>query len=418
MVQMWSTRVAILLVGALADVAPPALKPGLRGAHKNASNLGSILKTKVQDDFVQCDPQATNPFCGGTKDPSKEMGCSPVYYRPLTFNMNNPDIGPDATDCGNDGPYLGTMANGQDFNGGLDPYWTNVRAWAGDFTGQGNPDYFVFHGCDGAGIQPDCLGDIKYIERIEYHYTSDSDWQHEDGNPDVSDGQAVLDGNVKDFKDAFPDGICDQRFFNFDQDVRTYCKFVHPGTELVHNGYTGGWWGSEKEGDDSAFGSVDMGFTNTEGTWDPNGDGGWDKPDDFGSAATGPWTGPLKQNVQNIPNSFDGWHPFTEGKTFSFMLFDWRCEASDADTNSFSYPSINSKNRKCFVDNEPGTLGYPPHVEIYFGTLTTDADGKDCIKLLRWDSQADGSLVAVNDNPAEPYVLYPVRANDGSNVPY
>jgi hypothetical protein len=52
--------------------------------------------------------------------------------------------------------------------------------------------------------------------------------------------------------------------------VRTYCKFVHPGTELVHNGYTGGWWGSEKEGDDSAFGSVDMGFINTEGTWDPN----------------------------------------------------------------------------------------------------------------------------------------------------
>merc|ERR1712048_591553 len=81
----------------------------------------------------------------------------------------------------------------------------------------------------------------------EYHYTSDSDWQHEDGKPDVSDGQAVLDGNVMDFKDAFPDGICGQSFFNFDQDVRTYCKFVHPGTELVHNGYTGGWWGSERK---------------------------------------------------------------------------------------------------------------------------------------------------------------------------
>merc|ERR1712151_721860 len=253
---------------------------------------------------------------------------------------------------------------------------------------------------DGAGIQSDCLGDILYIERIEYHYDSGS---HEDGQPDVIDGQASLDGNDMDFTNAFPDGICNEYSFNSGEDVRNLCKFVHPGTELVHNGYAGGWWGSENEGDDTAFGSNGMGYI---------------KDDDFGSAATGQWIGPLQQNVQNIPNLYDGGHPFgDEGKTFSFMLFGWRCENSDADTNLFSYPSIASNYWKCFVDNEPGTLGYPPYVEIYFGTLTKDSDNKDCIKLLRWDSDASGSISLVNED-AEPYVLYPVRANDGSNVPY
>merc|ERR1711972_525633 len=109
--------------------------------------------------------------------------------------------------------------------GGTDPTWKNVRAWAGDFSGKGNLDYFVFHGCDGAGIQSDCLGDIKYIERIEYRYNSgdDSEWPHEDGKPDIVDGQVVLDGNVQKFIDTFPDGICGN--FDSGKDTRK-CDLV------------------------------------------------------------------------------------------------------------------------------------------------------------------------------------------------
>jgi len=417
MVLTWLLSVAILLVGALADVASPTLAPGLRGARKNVSNVGSDLKSKVQNDPDQCYTELTDPKCGGTTDPSIEMVCSPVSYRPLTFNSQK--LGSPVTDCGNEGSYLGIMANGQDFEGGTDPTWKNVRAWAGDFSGKGNLDYFVFHGCDGAGIQSDCLGDIKYIERIEYRYNSDSDsdWPHEDGKPDIVDGQVVLDGNVQKFIDTFPDGICGN--FDSGKDTRNYCKFVHPGTELVHSGYHGGWWGGDN-GADTAFGSEGMGFIDTTGSWTWNDqDKTWENGDDFGSAATGPWQGPLKQNVQNILNSYGGWHPFTEGQTFSFMLFDWRCEDSDANTNLFSYPSIASNYHMCFVDNEPGDLGYPPHVEIYFGTLTKDSENKDCIKFLRWDSKEDGSVyMAESRDPSSPYVIYPVHANDGSNVPY
>merc|ERR1712187_380913 len=135
-------------------------------------------------------------------------------------------------DCGNEGSYLGIMANGQDFEGGTDPTWKNVRAWASDFIGKGNTDYFVFHGCDGAGIQSDCLGDIKYIERIEYRYNSDSDsdWPHEDGKPDIVDGQVVLDGNVQKFIDTFPDGICGN--FAFEQSQWDFVPATLPYAQL------------------------------------------------------------------------------------------------------------------------------------------------------------------------------------------
>lgn len=337
------------------------------------------------------DPTAN--FCGGSTDPWTELSCSMYSYRPFTFNKAH---GNDGQSCGNDGVYLGIMANGENYDpsGNSNPN-SNTNAWASDFSGN-NEDYFVFHGCDGAGLQSDCVGDIKYIERLSYLYTDDNTLQTD----------RVVDGMVssgRKFGEAYPEGMCGQQDFP-SGDQRTYCKFVHPGTERVYSDYHGGWWGVDAD-EDSKFGSKGMGFI---------------KEGDFASAASGDWSGPLKSNVMAIPDrNFGGRHPFAgDGDNFSFMLFDYRCEASPADSNYFSYPSIASNGRKCFVDNEPGSLGYPPHVEIYFGTLTQDTGGKDMVKMLRWDSDVDGNITPANDDTDSPYITYPVHKHDGSNVPY
>ena len=66
-------------------------------------------------------------------------------------------------------------------NGGVDEDWCSNDPWTQVLTGNGfktdrgwtywddngtYPDssFWVFHACDGAGLMPDCLGDIKYVE--------------------------------------------------------------------------------------------------------------------------------------------------------------------------------------------------------------------------------------------------------------
>jgi len=398
MANIRATTFAIAFGGALADTSVPTLAHKLRGSHANATDLDTSTLNRRLDNPMSCPP--ADQWCGGedSENPWAQLSCTPIAYRPFTFNHAN-GMGDD-TDCGNDGPYLNIMANGKGLGDANYPN-VNTNAWAGDFTGSGNLDYFVFHGCDGAGLQSDCAGDIKYIERISYRYT--------DSNLGITDG---LVDSGQPFTDAFPDGICGELEVKPGTgDMRTFCKFVHPGTEHVYSDYHGGWWGSDNS-DDTVFGSKGMGYI---------------KSGDFSSLATGAWSGPLQSNVLDIPNQFGGEHPFSAegGSMFSFMMYQWRCEGSTNDNNYFSFPSIAASNRKCFVDNEPGNppnaLGFPPRVEIFFGTLTK-CGTKDCIKFLRWDSDENGDITQViadsgaGSGQDQPYVLYPVH--QGDDVPY
>lgn len=426
-------RVVVLVVSLSVSMFGAEASGSLRGSSgsersgnmagiKPMSNVTIKLQSHVAGDPEECDSHRSldDQWCGGldTDSPWAQLSCTPVAYRPFTFNDDNGLDG--QTDCGNDGAYLGIMANGQNCRDPnqqgtgkdcSDSNYPNVNsnAWAGDFSGQGkNMDYWVFHGCDGAGLQSDCFGDIKYMERIGYRYTDTN------MNPAINDGK--VDGGLS-FAEAYPQGICetDEIGTGLD-DWRTFCKFVHPGTGYVYSDYWGGWWGEESTVDTS-YSSENMGTIKF-------GDGVNDCGD-FMSKATGCWKGPLRSNVQEIPNQFGNSHPFSgDGAMFSFMLYQWRCEDSTANHNKFSYPSITDNYKKCFVDNEPGNpgLGYPPHVEIYFGTLTK-CDDKDCIKFLKWDSDVDGGISLAIDpdsdagsGPETAYLLYPVHQDD--DVPY
>lgn len=232
-------------------------------------------------------------------------------------------------------------------------------------------DYFVFHGCDGAGLQSDCLGDIKYVERIQGLYS--------DGNLGIHHGE----GTVPD------EGICGDFEYG-----RTYCKFVHPGTMRVHENYVGGWFlkpsdsgeTCEAEFGDEGAGCIWAGLCN--------------------SAASGGWDGPLCDNILDIPNTyFNGQHPFADvdGYHFSFILYPWRCSESGDDTNNlFSYPSISAYGYKCYVDNEPDPA--PVALEIYFGVLRAS---DSVIELYRFDS--DGNFNVNPVNPGAPYFIRSVN---------
>mmetsp|Transcript_14168 Transcript_14168/g.20685 ORF Transcript_14168/g.20685 Transcript_14168/m.20685 type:complete len:535 (-) Transcript_14168:421-2025(-) len=322
------------------------------------------------------DPTDLSNFCGGidSDNPWAQLSCSPYQYRPFTRQkVYQYDIDDETCGRGHENPYYEIMANGEGYGDTNYPnYGTN--AWAADFTGKGNTDYWVFHACDGAGLQSDCAGDsFRLVERFEHLYTDSS---------------------------VPPGGLCDRS-------ERNYCKFVHPGTENVYTEYRSGWWGDDckKKGGDDRFGASNMSCISRA---------------DFKSKASGDWSGDLISNILNIPeNYFGGVHPFAgDGHNFSFLLFWWRCSRDENfyNTNLFSYPSIKDVGYKCYTDNEPGYEGHPFHTEIYFGTLTKDSSNADIIKLYRFDSYPDGSVSFVN--PDNIYVLYPVHQDDWSGVPY
>jgi len=324
-------------------------------------------------------------FCGGGDESSDvwaQTTCTPYAYKPNTYNLQN---GIDDSSCGCapncDDPYLDVMSYGAGYQDEGKYVYAGTNVWAANPDpsiwwlpeGSGTKqDYFVFHGCDGAGLQSDCVGDIKYLERIQGLYNDD--------NLGIVDGKGTVP----------EDGICG----DFDYD-RTYCKFVHPGTMRVHENYVGGWflkpsdWGKSC---DPAFGDEGAGCIN-EDLCKSAASGGWDK------------SNPLCDNILNIPNNFfNGQHPFAdvEGYHFSFVLYPWRCSPSGDDKNNlFSYPSITTNGHKCFVDNEPDPA--PLALEIYFGVLTSDKE----IKLYRFNSDGDFNVNFINSD--SPYSINSVN---------
>lgn len=80
--------------------------------------------------------------------------------------------------------------------------------------------YWVFHGCDGAGIMPDCKGDILFVEHF-YGWAKDQSkvWC----KSRITIAQVASRTN-------------DQNS-NHEQ-----CQFKHPGTGHIYENYEAGMW--------------------------------------------------------------------------------------------------------------------------------------------------------------------------------
>lgn len=283
-------------------------------------------------------------FCGGGGEGARDISCTPFSYRPYQFNLDQtPPLKPV---CGGT-PYEEIVAGAQ---------WNmGARTWA-SFPKSGRQDYWVFHNCDGAGIQPDCLGDIKYIERF--------------------DGGNTQPGCMKG-----PHG-------------RNHCTFTHPNSNTTFGRmhYWAGWYGS---GNDVESGNICGAGANLDRRWNSN----------------------VCRQIRAINR---GVNPYknVEGvqHTFSFALYPWVCEADGSMPNAnFTSPSMDSygvtSGWKCYADNEPGDTngqGWPPFVEIYFAGLFIESPGKYVLRLDKW-------MINNSNTPeliAKGYAIYPCNSGD------
>jgi len=311
-----------------------------------------------------CDTSAWQNSCDDNKcfcEGGQDLRCSPVKYRPLKYNYDEGlhhywedeyhAFGACADTPFEGDAYIDDMTGFKDGGGAM--------AWA-DSTNGHPSEYFVFHGCDGAGLQPDCKGDIKYIERFGGYWNGDGEG---------------FDGMSK-------TGICGVPADS--SDGRNFCKYVRPGSHKIYEDYQGGWW---------CDGTITPGCVQSAATPDD-----WSNFEWLHNVATyaeggldDSWFGGKHPFAKDGESSGVGWGK--DGTRFSFMLFPWRCSETSESHNHFSYPSVPKEGHKCWVDNEPGDIGYPYYTEIYFGLLTEEA-GQSVIYMIRYTTSQDQTICA------------------------
>ena len=260
-------------------------------------------------------PESSKPWCGGTHDVKTELSCTPFNYRPWTSEQGG---GHDPDFCGAD--EIKRMSGGS---------FDTTKAWMFFRDSQGTKDssYWVFHGCDGAGIMPDCLGDQLYVERI-YGRSNDQStvW--------CQDGIKLSD---------IPKHAGEPKA------SRRQCQFKHPGTGIVYEKYEAGQWGWNYQ--------QIPGFM-------------------LGSAANGgamSWGSDVSRIVQS-----EAKNPFNGEKSIVMVTFPWVCTGvsrSDDQTGLFTNPR--TAGAKCYWDNEPGfdqngKPGWPPQLSVYWMQLNND----------------------------------------------
>ncbi|MCP9801933.1 hypothetical protein KBY67_14460 [Synechococcus sp. RedBA-s] len=322
------------------------LHVGENGSHRQQQLVAQGFSGLGTDTFCYANNIKLTSNCGGAGGP--DLSCSPFNYRPFQFNFQNQTPNP----CSGD-PYTEIVAGAA-----LNPR-QGARAWT---SYPNRSDYWVFHNCDGAGIQPDCLGDIKYIERFEGY--------NKPGTEVVCDGK---DGS------------------------RNHCSMVHPSTRTVFDKfkYWGGWYG---------FGKI--------GT------------NDCQAGKSRSWNLDVCNKILSINGGKHPYEGTGATALFSFMLYPWVCNSDQAMQNSnFSSPTLEESGTKqgwkCYVDNEPLTdgndnPGWPPLIEIYFFALYKTTDGKDQLKF-------DKYMVSNKNYPeliGKAYEIYPCNPGDGSNCPW
>ena len=307
----------LVTLAALLALAPAAL---VQAGEYCSNHQGSR-----PDDMYWNDPNHygfeayPNPWCKGNDG---DLSCTPFYYKPWTWEnaMKNKLGGQDPQWC-YDEPGATLIGAGNSGN-----VFTTTRAWAHFTDGKLDDKFFyVFHGCDGAGIMHDCEGDIKYVERI---------------GPVSGDQNNLL----------CEDGFTVKEIPNAPYNPRRRCEFRHPGLGKVYSDYAAG---SE---------------------WDTYRANERIPEYKFKSAHSGSWSPDVINALNEVATN-----PFNEDNAIGFMIFPWVCTTvcgvgkKGCDDTNKVFNSEDVENVKCYWDNERGDDG-TPLVQLFWGIVRNDGE--------------------------------------------
>lgn len=176
------------------------------------------------------------------------------------------------------------------------------------FSAAGFDDVWILHGCDGAGIQTDCAGDIMYLEHF--------------------DSQGPVD-------------LQDCPVGTYGQDHTQCPAFYHQGKQESFRGYSCGWW---------------RGYKEPVGIAEANGDGigalgPKEQPSD---TETADYSGSLLAALGDCPSCAGGTaleHPYAETSALAYFTgasFPWVCTYDGSSDVPYTGSQTN-----CYCDNEP-----------------------------------------------------------------
>jgi len=316
------SRMAALVVMAPSAAAQPALRGGT-----NASR-------RLSDSQVYCQDSGHTDninWCGGGGD----MSCTPWGFKVDWTDECDQHNGHCWTPLECDGAD-GQLIVGDDSSAGVylpkwqlsDGSWCDSKTCADQC---GGANYYVFHTCDGAGLQSDCKGSQWYVEQL-------SQWngQRSTNSGDPQPGEVHPQGST-------------QISFNF----------YHHGTEQDYEWYWCGWWSktSDWAGFDASAGWMD----NTNGGAEVSNSGNGHSPS---------W----------VKDAFGG-----QDADATVALYPWICTIDNTasktgiQNGAAMYAGDHGGDTwNCFCDNNgpngsPGDSQPPPHYKLY--SVKKEADG-------------------------------------------
>lgn len=190
----------------------------LPGGWNTYYNSGNICKKNKS--IVSCEVG-----CGSSVSDNPTVENS-LYCSPYPFTVKTWD-GLGKGEC-NQNSWTDYYCGTNKLNKGTQEIWFSPESKNLD-------NYWVFHACDGAGLQVDCMGDLYYIEQFG---------PREDENKNY----------CKDYKGLqLGEGFtCDSTGFNTSNNIlndkatkcqHQSCTFKHPRTQNNYQWYRSGWWG-------------------------------------------------------------------------------------------------------------------------------------------------------------------------------
>jgi hypothetical protein len=282
----------------------------------------------------------------------------------------------------------------------------NGKAWFNEGYPEGGT--FVFHQCDGAGIQSDCIGGKYYVEQYPYEYEHPYPaWEDYtcrctvDGDGNVVAPAAERPQDTNYFIPCRQDGnewVSDE--------FHTNCQFTHPGSWLTFPGMRTGQWTTDAQPFDDYMKSKSTLTANIECSKYPD------------SCVCDDWTGddqhrePTCLMDYSVYNDEYGcnlergvWPTWPENQLQGVTRFYWRtepwvCHWQEGNPNPDEKWSSGSQYINCLSDNEPqiypdygnpASNGYvipSPNQEIYYAALQSeepDADGNLVMTVQRYN---------------------------------
>jgi len=213
-------------------------------------------------------------------------------------------------------------------------------------------DLWIVHGCDGAGIQTDCLGDVLYLENFKKDPVAPQNC------PLSTYGDITTSFDGKFVHDSCP-------------------TFDHPGMQKTYQDYNCGWWRGYKD----PIG-IEAASKDGVGAYGPAGaEGAQNLANDLNFALKN-----VYQDNERV-SSYDGTqHPFQDASSpplqyFVGAVYPWICNYEDDSYLPWTGGQVN-----CYCDNEPwnGRNGNPMTFAVnmrilYCGLYDSDDGGKKMV---------------------------------------